>query len=162
MAGIKRRASTPGTQESEPETPKRRQSGRARKVEIKYEESHSQDEAEDSEAEDEFQEEENSDSDEDVEEGVTSEEEEFASDESEDEVDKKKSKKSASSGGTVRGEYKAGQDSYSVDIPQEKPDGGVAYEAHKIHQNTLDFLKDLKKNNEREWLKCKSHPLSTL
>ena len=42
-------------------------------------------------------------------------------------------------------------------IPLEKlrDNGGVEYEDHKLHRNTLLFLQDLKKNNRREWLKCK-------
>lgn len=41
-------------------------------------------------------------------------------------------------------------------IPLEKmrDTGGVEYEDHKIHRNTLLFLKDLKANNKRSWLKC--------
>ncbi|KAK8919590.1 hypothetical protein VCV18_008416 [Metarhizium anisopliae] len=40
-------------------------------------------------------------------------------------------------------------------IPLEKmrDTGGVEYEDHKIHRNTLLFLKDLKANNKRSWLK---------
>lgn len=43
-------------------------------------------------------------------------------------------------------------------IPLEKmrDTGGVEYEDHKIHRNTLLFLKDLKANNKRSWLKCES------
>lgn len=43
-----------------------------------------------------------------------------------------------------------------VIIPLEKmrDTGGVAYEDHKVHTNTLLFLKDLKANNKRTWLKC--------
>lgn len=43
-----------------------------------------------------------------------------------------------------------------VIIPLEKmrDTGGVAYEDHKVHKNTLLFLKDLKANNKRTWLKC--------
>lgn len=33
--------------------------------------------------------------------------------------------------------------------------GGVPYEDDRLHKNTLLFLKDLKANNERSWLKCK-------
>ncbi|KND88132.1 hypothetical protein TOPH_07214 [Tolypocladium ophioglossoides CBS 100239] len=40
-------------------------------------------------------------------------------------------------------------------IPLEKMrgTGGVEYEDHKLHRNTLLFLKDLKANNKRPWLK---------
>lgn len=42
-------------------------------------------------------------------------------------------------------------------IPLEKmrDTGGVDYEDFKIHNNTLLFLRDLKANNKRPWLKCK-------
>ncbi|KAM3427609.1 hypothetical protein MY4824_009331 [Beauveria thailandica] len=40
-------------------------------------------------------------------------------------------------------------------VPLEKlrDDGGVPYEDRKVHRNTLLFLKDLKANNRRPWLK---------
>lgn len=34
--------------------------------------------------------------------------------------------------------------------------GGVPYEDDRLHKNTLLFLKDLKANNKRNWLKCRS------
>ncbi|KAL6827367.1 hypothetical protein J3E69DRAFT_265185 [Trichoderma sp. SZMC 28015] len=41
-------------------------------------------------------------------------------------------------------------------IPLEKmrDTGGVAYEDHKVHKNTMLFLRDLKANNKRPWLKA--------
>jgi hypothetical protein len=41
-------------------------------------------------------------------------------------------------------------------IPLEKlrDTGGVPYEDHYVHKNTMLFLKDLKANNKRPWLKC--------
>lgn len=41
-------------------------------------------------------------------------------------------------------------------IPLEKlrDTGGVAYEDYKVHHNTMLFLRDLKANNKRTWLKC--------
>lgn len=41
-------------------------------------------------------------------------------------------------------------------IPLEKlrDTGGVPYEDHNVHKNTMLFLKDLKANNKRPWLKC--------
>jgi hypothetical protein len=42
-----------------------------------------------------------------------------------------------------------------VEIPQEKDAGDTAYEDDTIHPNTMIFLKDLAKNNRREWLKCR-------
>lgn len=38
-------------------------------------------------------------------------------------------------------------------IPQLRDTGGIAYEDTKLHPNTLAFLKDLKANNKRSWLK---------
>lgn len=32
--------------------------------------------------------------------------------------------------------------------------GGVPYEDERLHKNTMLFLKDLKANNKRSWLKC--------
>ena len=40
--------------------------------------------------------------------------------------------------------------------PQARPAGKTPYEDETIHPNTLLFLKDLKANNERQWLKSKS------
>ena len=41
-------------------------------------------------------------------------------------------------------------------IPLEKmrDTGGIEYEDEKIHKNTVLFLRDLKANNKRSWLKC--------
>ncbi|UKZ55176.1 hypothetical protein TrVGV298_008993 [Trichoderma virens] len=41
-------------------------------------------------------------------------------------------------------------------IPLEKlrDTGGVEYEDHKVHNNTMLFLRDLKANNKRPWLKA--------
>lgn len=38
--------------------------------------------------------------------------------------------------------------------------GGIEYEDHNIHKNTLLFLRDLKANNKRSWLKCTDTPPS--
>ncbi|KAL8957808.1 MAG: hypothetical protein Q9183_005963 [Haloplaca sp. 2 TL-2023] len=40
-----------------------------------------------------------------------------------------------------------------VKLPKARGDGGVKYKEGVIHPNTLLFLGDLKKNNDREWLK---------
>lgn len=37
--------------------------------------------------------------------------------------------------------------------PKPRSDGGIKYIPEKIHPNTMAFLTDLKKNNDREWLK---------
>ena len=40
-----------------------------------------------------------------------------------------------------------------IEKPKPRPDGGVKYVPDRIHPNTMAFLADLKKNNDREWLK---------
>ncbi|KAH0846748.1 hypothetical protein FOPE_11696 [Fonsecaea pedrosoi] len=40
-----------------------------------------------------------------------------------------------------------------IEKPKPRDDGGIKYAAEKIHPNTMAFLKDLKENNDREWLK---------
>lgn len=42
-----------------------------------------------------------------------------------------------------------------IERPKPRGDGGIKYEPAQIHPNTMEFLKDLKKNNDREWLKSK-------
>ncbi len=41
-----------------------------------------------------------------------------------------------------------------IPIPKLRDTGGVEYTDTKLHNNTLAFLKDLKANNKRTWLKC--------
>lgn len=43
--------------------------------------------------------------------------------------------------------------------PKARPAGKTPYQDETIHPNTLLFLKDLKANNERQWLKSKSAPV---
>jgi hypothetical protein len=40
-----------------------------------------------------------------------------------------------------------------IEKPKPRGDGGVKYVPDRIHPNTMAFLADLKKNNDREWLK---------
>lgn len=40
--------------------------------------------------------------------------------------------------------------------PKPRPDGGIKYVPDQVHPNTMEFLKDLRKNNDREWLKSLS------
>jgi hypothetical protein len=40
-----------------------------------------------------------------------------------------------------------------IEKPKPRGDGGVKYVPGRIHPNTMLFLADLKKNNDREWLK---------
>jgi hypothetical protein len=39
--------------------------------------------------------------------------------------------------------------------PKAREAGDTPYTDHTIHPNTMLFLKDLKANNDRQWLKCK-------
>lgn len=39
-------------------------------------------------------------------------------------------------------------------LEQMRGTGGVDYEDERVHKNTMLFLKDLKANNKRSWLKC--------
>ena len=49
-------------------------------------------------------------------------------------------------------------------IPLEKlrDNGGVDYEDRRVHKNTMLFLKDLKANNRRDWLKCMFPPFTSI
>jgi len=40
-----------------------------------------------------------------------------------------------------------------IPLPKLRDEGGIDYEPERIHPNTLAFLKDLKANNKRSWLK---------
>lgn len=40
-----------------------------------------------------------------------------------------------------------------IEKPKPRGDGGIKYIPDRIHPNTMAFLADLKKNNDREWLK---------
>ena len=40
-----------------------------------------------------------------------------------------------------------------IERPKPRGDGGVKYVPGRVHPNTMAFLADLKKNNDREWLK---------
>ncbi|WEW56729.1 hypothetical protein PRK78_002178 [Emydomyces testavorans] len=40
-----------------------------------------------------------------------------------------------------------------IELPNARDPGNTPYEDHTIHPNTMLFLKDLKANNNREWLK---------
>ena len=40
-----------------------------------------------------------------------------------------------------------------IEKPKPRGDGGIKYVPERIHPNTMLFLADLKKNNDREWLK---------
>jgi hypothetical protein len=40
-----------------------------------------------------------------------------------------------------------------ISLPKLRDTGGIEYEPERIHPNTMEFLKDLKANNTRSWLK---------
>jgi hypothetical protein len=42
-----------------------------------------------------------------------------------------------------------------IPLPKLRETGGIEYADDRLHPNTLAFLKDLKANNKRTWLKCK-------
>jgi hypothetical protein len=41
-----------------------------------------------------------------------------------------------------------------IPLPKVRDAGDIPYEDGRLHGNTMLFLKDLKKNNNREWMKC--------
>ncbi len=43
-----------------------------------------------------------------------------------------------------------------IKLPKARDPGKTPYEDNTIHPNTMLFLKDLKENNDREWLKSES------
>lgn len=45
-----------------------------------------------------------------------------------------------------------------IPLPKLRDTGGIPYEDDRLHKNTMLFLKDLKANNKRVWLKCTSPP----
>lgn len=148
MAGRKRKAGPLAS-----ETPSsRRQSGRVTKARVTYQESNS---ASDNDSSDEFQEDISSAS-----KPESSDEEEFtaaadedseapeAEDGSDDEYAKKLKKEGWKKKKTKDGKYEM-----VMDVPTAKEAGDTPYSESTIHPNTLDFLRDLKKNNRREWLK---------
>ena len=146
MAAKKRKADT---DIASPAT--RRQSGRATKARVTYEES----DAEDIESGDEFNEEaaaEESDADVQEENSEAPESESADEDEVGDE-ELNDYERGLKKKGYKKKKGKDGKWSMVIELPEAKHDGGVPYEDKRIHPNTLAFLKDLKKNNDREWLK---------
>jgi len=80
---------------------------------------------------------------------------------------RKKRRKSQTSKGTI---YKKGTELWREGVrtglgpgrqviiakPKARPAGKIPYADNHIHPNTMLFLQDLAKNNDREWLKSKS------
>ena len=151
MAGTKRKATTEAHPTS---SPSRRQSGRAKKIQVVYAES----DAEEADSDDEFNDAAKSESEAEVDEP---EEEEEDEDEDEDsEVEKKPKKGTLKSG--LKGWKKTttinGREMMVIDIPGLKDAGDTPYADERIHGNTLEFLRELKRNNKREWLKFHDKP----
>ncbi|CAL3966785.1 unnamed protein product [Diplocarpon coronariae] len=135
MPARKRKAATPP-----PASSSRRQSGRAKRVQVVYAES----DAESAASSDDF-----ADADGAEGEGRVS-EAEVEEDEEEDEEGQAAMK-------PARGWRKVtlpnGNTQMEIDLPTAKPAGETPYEEGRIHRNTLDFLRELRRNNRREWLK---------
>ncbi|KAF8861882.1 hypothetical protein BDZ45DRAFT_671460 [Acephala macrosclerotiorum] len=148
MAGRKRKAVADAS-----ETPStRRSSGRVSKARVSYQESHS--DVGDAQSDDDFKEQESdvekAASDDESDEPVEDPESDAPEDEdgSENEFEKKLKKQ-----GWKKTKGKDGKTQMVMDIPQPKDAGNTPYEDERMHPNTMDFLRDLKKNNRREWLK---------
>jgi Conserved hypothetical protein (DUF2461) len=141
MPGRKRKASA--TAADSPST--RRQSGRVKKEALNYQES----DVEEAESDEEFtadaSESEAAEEPDDAEPSETG--DDYGSDE---EVLKKK--------GWTKKKGKGGRVEMVIALPTIKDPGDTPYEDERIHPNTLDFLRDLKKNNRREWLKFHDAP----
>ena len=54
------------------------------------------------------------------------------------------------------------EESYSILLPTARGAGDIPYQDDRLHPNTFLFLKDLKANNNRNWLKCKPTLLASL
>ncbi|KAL5326277.1 hypothetical protein ACEPPN_007415 [Leptodophora sp. 'Broadleaf-Isolate-01'] len=144
MAGTKRKATTEAPPTS---SPSRRQSARAKKIQVVYAES----DAEEADSDDEFNEAAKSESE------AEADEPEEGEDEDEDSEAEMKAKKS-----NLKGWKKTttsnGREQMVIDIPGKKDAGDTPYEDGRIHKNTLEFLRELKRNNKREWLKFHDVP----
>jgi len=141
MPARKRKASV--TAVESPAT--RRQSGRVKKTALSYQESDVEEAGSDEEFKADANESEAAEEPDDVEEDESG--DEYGSDE---EVLKKK--------GWTKKKGKGGRVEMVIELPGIKDAGDTRYEDERIHPNTLDFLRDLKKNNRREWLKFHDAP----
>jgi hypothetical protein len=120
----------------------RRQSGRAKKSGVKYEESDVDEQQSDGEFNEDVEDTEADEDPENDEEG-----------ESDTEFTANLKKK-----GWTKKKGKDGKWEMVIELPREKDPGDIPYEDERIHPNTMEFLKDLKKNNKREWLKFHDAP----
>jgi hypothetical protein len=137
-----RKRKAPITAHETPAT--RRQSGRVKKAALNYEESS----IEDAPSDGEFELKDDANESEAVSEAEGRESgDEYGSDE---EVLKKK--------GWTKRKGKGGRWEMVIELPRAKDPGDVEYMDERIHPNTLEFLRDLKRNNRREWLKFHDAP----
>jgi len=145
MAGRKRKAVTEAS-----ETPaSRRSSGRVTKARVTYQESSCEDDASSSDFKEQVSEDEKPETEDESQEAADEDSEApGAEDESDDEYEKKLKKQ-----GWKKKKGKDGKWEMVMDIPTAKDAGDTPYEDERIHPNTMEFLRDLKKNNRREWLK---------
>ncbi|KAH7370936.1 hypothetical protein BKA65DRAFT_489523 [Rhexocercosporidium sp. MPI-PUGE-AT-0058] len=150
MAGTKRKATTEAAHPTS--SPSRRQSGRAKKIQVVYAES----DAEEANSDDEFDGAAKSESEAEMDE--PDEEEEDEDEDSEVEMKGKKSSLKSSLKGWKKTTTSDGREQMVIDIPGLKDAGDTPYVDNRIHMNTLEFLKELKRNNKREWLKFHDVP----
>jgi len=141
MPGRKRKASV--AVDDSPAT--RRASGRVKKAALNYQESDVEEADSDEEFKADGNESEAAEEADEVEEDESG--DEYGSDE---EVLKKK--------GWTKKKGKGGRMEMVIDLPGIMDAGDTPYEDERIHPNTLEFLRDLKKNNRREWLKFHDAP----
>jgi hypothetical protein len=141
MVGRKRKSSV--TAVDSPAT--RRQSGRVKKAALNYQESDVEEAGSDEEFKEDANESEAPEEPDDVEPSESG--DEYGSDE-----EKLKKK------GWTKKKGKGGRVEMVIELPGIKDPGDIPYEDERIHPNTLDFLRDLKKNNRREWLKFHDAP----
>ncbi|PVH76079.1 hypothetical protein DL98DRAFT_518200 [Cadophora sp. DSE1049] len=155
MAGTKRKATQAEPPSSSPGS--RRQSGRAKKVQVIYAESDAEDVASDDEFDDAGA---KSESEAEVDE--SSEDDQDSDADSEVEVKAKGKGKGKGTKSSLQGWKKTitsnGVEQMVIDIPGEKDAGDTPYQDGRIHANTLEFLRELKRNNKRDWLKFHDAP----
>jgi hypothetical protein len=60
--------------------------------------------------------------------------------------------------GWTKKKGKGGKWEMVIELPREKDPGDVEYRDESVHPNTLEFLRELKRNNRREWLKFHDAP----
>lgn len=134
------------------DTTTRRQSRRVEKAKVNYQESDGEDVA----SGDDFKEDEDVSEPESIHEDASAvDEEDFdaASEDDNDDDELDDFEKDLKKKGYKRVKGKGGKWEMVIEMPKAKDDGGIPYEDKRIHPNTLSFLKDLKKNNDREWMK---------